>query len=518
MWPIDPGAIYPPYNYYPPRYPWPSEQSSWAHYQYWDSPGYWGGHTQQNYTTGYWNSPDPNQQANRSNQHRFSPYQSSHLATARYRHSPDTQGVQYQYQDRGRRGRYRTGTGYRERVERATAGTAQYGMVNTKERGNESKEESNDEKRVSEVEEDATVKNEKAKRDVALFDQLRLWEQIVGPETDPGQTSTRVRVLSYNILAQEYITEYPELYVRCEESALNWGVRLKGIKREVVMFMPDIVCMQEVQFSSDTDSSTHFQSDLEPFFTSHGYSHQFKLKTGSKVDGCVIFYKEDKFKLSKVKTVEFKSETISALKCDTVAIICKLIPVATPTTPLVVATTHLLYTVSREHTRVCQAALLLAELDQIAQAPGGGYHPTILMGDFNSCAGHPTLQLLLEGQLDYDGHARLRPVPGHQLVQELGLVYSCQFRQGDGADQSSGSFHHQFGFVSVYPPVPGVTTFQHGWKLVDHIMYSTNAKLKLLTRLSLPTARDMRLLPIIPSHISPSDHLPLLADFEVLKD
>jgi len=95
-------------------------------------------------------------------------------------------------------------------------------------------------------------------------------------------------------------------------------------------------------------------------------------------DGCVIFYKLDKFKLSVVRAVEFKIDTISVLSSYTVSLVCKLIPLAVPTTPLLVATTHLLYTVNKEHARVCQAALFLAELCQIAQAPGGGYHANIL--------------------------------------------------------------------------------------------------------------------------------------------
>ena len=103
------------------------------------------------------------------------------------------------------------------------------------------------------------------------------------------------------------------------------------------MFEPDIVCMQEVQWMG------------------------------------VIFYK---FKLSVVRAVEFKSDITSALVSDTVGLICKLIPLAVPTTPLLGATTRLLYTVNKEHIRVCQAALFLTELDQIA--PGRGYRATIL--------------------------------------------------------------------------------------------------------------------------------------------
>ena len=71
-------------------------------------------------------------------------------------------------------------------------------------------------------------------------------------------------------------------------------------------------------------------------------------------DGCVIFYKLDKFKLSVVRAVEYKSDTISFLSSYTVSLVCKLIPWLSITTPLV-ATTHLLYTVNKEHARVCQA-------------------------------------------------------------------------------------------------------------------------------------------------------------------
>jgi len=496
---------------WPPYYPWPyppTGQYSWTPYQHWNSPN-----TPQ-YLDRNCNS---NGQVRRYSygpyqyQNRYSPYQSSQLAMAGYRHS--FQHRQYQYSGDslvGGRGSYRFRTG------RGTDKSEQdsQGLSNAKERKRKEAEE-NEDKKTKEVSEVAAAKTaiDKKESASARFDQMRAWTAAAGGETETGLEGSKVRVMSYNILAQDYVGSYSELYRLCDQAALDWGVRFEGIKREVIMYEPDIVCMQEVQFSSGTDNSTHFKSDLEPFFSSHGYSNQVKQKTGAKVDGCVIFYKVDKFKLALVRPVEFKSDTISALSSDTVGLICKLIPLAVPTTPLVVATTHLLYTVNKEHTRVCQAALFLAELDQIAQTPGGGYHATILTGDFNSCAGHPTLQLLLKGHLDYGGHTRLRRVPGHQLYQELGLGPACRFRQTEDLDQTTGTFHHNFGFKSVYPPGPGVSTFQQGWKLVDHVMYSSTNKLKLLSMLSLPTKRNMRKLPKIPSHISPSDHLPLLADF-----
>lgn len=69
------------------------------------------------------------------------------------------------------------------------------------------------------------------------------------------------------------------------------------------------------------------------------------------------------------------------------------------------------------------------------------------------------------------------------------------------------------------------TTFQSQWVNVDYVLYSTlpgsssssdgrrEGSLKLLGRLSLPTAQQMALVGKIPNTHCPSDHLPLLADF-----
>ena len=72
-----------------------------------------------------------------------------------------------------------------------------------------------------------------------------------------------------------------------------------------------------------------------------------------------------------------------------------------------------------------------------------------------------------------------------------------------------------------------VTTQHNDWVMVDFIFYSTipapnhavsadgrrEGKLKLLTRLSHPSAQQMSQFSTIPDKHCPSDHLPLIADF-----
>ena len=100
--------------------------------------------------------------------------------------------------------------------------------------------------------------------------------------------------------------------------------------------------------------------------------------------------------------------------------------------------------------------------------------------------------------------------------------------------RESGTLSHNFGFRSVHhhrhhqSHHQEVTTFQNGWVTVDYIFYSTlpsrhrqshsadgrkEGKLKLLGRLSLPSAQQMALVGGLPNEHNPSDHLPLLADF-----
>ena len=49
------------------------------------------------------------------------------------------------------------------------------------------------------------------------------------------------------VMAQDYVGSYAELYRLCDQAAFDLGCQVEGIKREVVMFEPDIVCMQEVR-------------------------------------------------------------------------------------------------------------------------------------------------------------------------------------------------------------------------------------------------------------------------------
>ena len=287
--------------------------------------------------------------------------------------------------------------------------------------------------------------------------------------------------------------------------------------------LPDIVCLQEVQFHNPN----HFISHYEPFFDSLGYKYTAKTRTGNKEDGCVIFYKGDIFNLEEVNSLEFKIDRVKLLDRDNIGLVCRFVPLASPSTPLVVGTTHLLYNPKRADIRLCQTAMFLAELDRMARTPTGSYLPTILTGDLNSIPSSPVLELLSAGSFHYDGaRSGSRPMPGKLLPDSLGLSDSCQWeveleQRGLGREvcTGSGGFSHKFGLESVFSSGTGVTTFQDRWTMVDYIMHSTSknsqmdSQLKVVAKLGLPTEQNMQWTSKFPSYICPSDHLPLVAQF-----
>ncbi|KAK8379867.1 hypothetical protein O3P69_019696 [Scylla paramamosain] len=240
---------------------------------------------------------------------------------------------------------------------------------------------------------------------------------------------------------------------------------------------------------------------------------------------------------------------------------------------VVVATTHLLYNPRRHDVKLAQAAVLLAELDrmcyagQVAGQPQ--YCPVVLAGDLNAEPHSALLSFLLEGRLQYEGlgrrtltrHYSHGPELGPQLLPPaLGITGACQhaaLAQGRWLERQRGPIispadkrrleealiHLQHSDRPGAAPAMPVTTALHdpaqcpGWlthALLLHSAYrhqrrgrggggtdvttfpGAEGPLKLLERLTLPTAREAALFSPMPSPVCPSDHFPLAARFMLL--
>ena len=346
-----------------------------------------------------------------------------------------------------------------------------------------------------------------------------------GPATSQHDDGFQFTILSYNILADKLMKAHPALYTRSRREDLDWRNRWAGIKAELrAMDWPDIVCLQEVQFRNP-DHATEL---IVPFLGRHGYTAVVKPKTGQKDDGCLTAFRKDKFMLEESCPVDYKVDRVSVLDRDNVGLLLKLTPVSGSFSPLVIANTHLLYNPKRGDIRLCQTAMLLAEIDRLRSDSST---PVILTGDLNSEPSSPVLKLLTSGDISYAGvklgRRAKRPAPAKLLPDSLGLSDSCQWQvslQQRGQEEAftvgSGRFWHKLDLAPVFPDLEAVTTYQEGWITVDHMLYSRSrgqgqGQLELTGRCELPSGRDMTAAGRIPSDKFPSDHLPLLAKFKL---
>lgn len=123
----------------------------------------------------------------------------------------------------------------------------------------------------------------------------RQWNEYNGAASKHNATFT---VMSYNILAQNYVDLQPTLYEFHEPESLKWPHRFNALKREIDEIDPDILCLQEVQ-------QTHL-ADITKHFTSRGYeTSMYKKRTGLQVDGCAIFYKRHLFDVIECHFVDY---------------------------------------------------------------------------------------------------------------------------------------------------------------------------------------------------------------------
>ncbi|XP_052746540.1 protein angel isoform X2 [Bicyclus anynana] len=370
---------------------------------------------------------------------------------------------------------------------------------------------------------------------------FRIWETVGKKSACYGFS---FRVVSYNVLAQYLLECHPYLYTGCGLRNLKWKIRAARIYDEILSLSPDIFCLQEVQVS-------HLDSFYRKF-EALGYCGVFKQKTGQRQDGCAIYFKRSLFEMQDHVSVEYYQPEMPILNRDNIGLMVKLSPKCTPNTPIVVATTHLLYNPKRTDVRLAQMQVLLAEIDRFAYINDGkesNYLPIILTGDLNSTPDSAVVKLLDKGYVSAE------PFRDNSDWKKIGVTDNCQHlsvylnrQRGIATDFSmtkiynsdytagssdvttdtqnhkelfnSGDLAYPLNLKSVYHKVKvnghfEATTFQDYWVTVDYIYFSGFNSLKLVERLRLPTVTECEVLGKLPNNRFGSDHLALAATFEL---
>ncbi|XP_076017637.1 protein angel homolog 1 [Genypterus blacodes] len=235
----------------------------------------------------------------------------------------------------------------------------------------------------------------------------RLWEEVdEGAAAAPlpfPKVAFDFTVMSYNILAQDLLEAHQELYTHCPLEVLEWSYRCSLLLKEIQKWVPDILCLQEVQ-------EDHYHDQLHPALSQMGYTCVYKRRTGDKTDGCASCYRGDRFSEISITALEFFRPETELLDRHNVGIVLLLRPVVPQGSkvkgpPLCVANTHLLFNPRRGDVKLAQLGVMLAEMDSVFRSckAGGEHCNVVLCGDFNSVPNAPLYQLITTRQLFYNG-------------------------------------------------------------------------------------------------------------------
>ncbi|GJE92741.1 glucose-repressible alcohol dehydrogenase transcriptional effector [Phanerochaete sordida] len=371
----------------------------------------------------------------------------------------------------------------------------------------------------------------------------RMWRNLISPtERENMQSDPNVEtfsVLSYNILCERCATE--RVYGYTPSWALTWKYRKDLIMEEIKSHDCDFVCLQEVDIAQ-----------YEEFFlatlSEQGYDGVFWPKSRYKtmgeadrrmVDGCAIFFKASKYTLVEKHLVEFSTVAMQradlkktddmfnrVLTKDHIAIV-SLFENKESGTRFIVANAHLHWDPQFRDVKLVQAALLMDEVDKIANnfakypprppAPAsptdgssdnnassrpppsysdGAKIPTIVCGDFNSVPDSGVYEFLSSGSLPSDH------------PDWMSYTYGKYTQDG---------LRHKFGLKSAYAAIGELpmTNFTSTFKEpIDYIWYSTSS---LAVNAVLGEVEKSYIDKVVgfPNPHFPSDHLCIVSEFRV---
>uniref|UniRef100_A0A915AED2 Endonuclease/exonuclease/phosphatase domain-containing protein n=1 Tax=Parascaris univalens TaxID=6257 RepID=A0A915AED2_PARUN len=356
-----------------------------------------------------------------------------------------------------------------------------------------------------------------------------------------------IRICSYNVLCQNTISKTPYLYKHLtgikRSYQLEWEYRSSLLARELLMISADVLCLQEVQ-------EDHFHSFYLPVLARAGYRGEFKKRTREMFDGCAIFYRFP-LQLLSYQPIEYFVGVNTVLDRDNIGQLVRF-KEALSGKEICIANTHLLFNKQRGDVKLAQLAVLLANLDKECGPESARKCPYVICGDFNMQPYCHIYDFLIEGHLSFNNLRRAdlsgQGSQGGPLLQanfmppQTNIDMNCRFGvKRNGAVESSevNRWTHSLKFASAYTHMshdrwPEVSTFHcNGAANPDFLFYSINSRitevskggtgevakiddspLHLVRHLSLPSELALRTtLGPWPNAVTPSDHIPLIADF-----
>eukprot|EP00871_Galdieria_phlegrea_P002635 jgi/Galph1/3372/GphlegSOOS_G2011.1 len=352
-------------------------------------------------------------------------------------------------------------------------------------------------------------------------------------------------IVSYNVLAQVYVNTLQFPY--CPRKYLRKKYRESLTKTLLEQLDVDIICLQEVDN----------YEEIERYLKEKGYQGIFKNRSGTKKDGCAIFFK-DKFQLcadhswdcDQITRPEIKQyfhkdwnqylETRHKRSNVGLCIALKWLDKDNVPYYLFIANIHLFWNPIHEDVKLLQTLQAVYEIrefmDRFERTLEIANNTTdlVLVGDFNSCPETVIYQFLTNGQVDLSEVSLMNGNDYWETWKEGESDWTSQ-STGEGLATGSNNFGNVLPSKPIFAEnilisspfvfqsaVSAVVGKELKWtnrtakftETIDYIFYiGKNCKPVQM----MPTPEDIdNYVDYLPNENLPSDHIPLGIRFQWL--
>lgn len=338
---------------------------------------------------------------------------------------------------------------------------------------------------------------------------------------DMDADSTRISVMSYNLLSRHYV--WKQVFGYLDQRYIDWDYRFKLINETVRQFSCDLMCFQEMEHSVyENFWSQDFPSPkFKSFYTRKSPPAYWDGRPEEHMDGVGIFVNTDVFEVQDelpvsfgeyIKSHESKFDITAdtaerVIPRNTVALILKLKDKRNGK-QVYVTNTHLYWSPKFNDVKVFQTKLLLNLLRDFMDKDSVKNPIIIMCGDFNSTPSSSVFRLLKKGYIfSEECQELLVHHYGKKLDNEIienGLIKSpfrlaCTYDyllKGENQDERRLKF----------------TSFTKSLKeVLDHVWY-TQDNLNVHKILSEVDSTYISTCDGFPNKHFPSDHIPLVAE------
>lgn len=375
-------------------------------------------------------------------------------------------------------------------------------------------------------------------------------------------TNKKYRMMTYNVLAQSLIKRI--IYPYASTQALRWKQRQELLKNEFQSLRPDLICLQEV----NVDALNYWKSlctslnlDIEYTSkterpTSHGILIGWNTEIWEKIDCVKLNYQ------SLAEQYKDIPHVYTEMNHNNVGLIVVL-KFKQPIKPdslrhqgIILASTHLQWNPMFSFVRLKQAAMLIQEIQKLQQQYG---YEVLIGGDFNVTPDHMVYECLTqhtiqdkdlpmflsppeaatklpEEQISLDDLLLTKPTidlndPEHHhrvtevkqilsQIQQLPKLVSLYHNYYDHclaqvpSDNIKLDYEHK---LCQWQHEPPFTVFVERFRgTLDYIFVNEDHCFHFLQYLSIPCAQQLSHQTALPNDLSPSDHLSLVVDFQII--